>query len=205
MPTDKQKKATLLRVVDGDTVEVALGNGLFRRPKTARIRLYGIDAPESSQKGGTESTKELRRLCGNPKARLWLQPMNTDQYGRIVATLWKRGGIAFLPGPAPHPDNSINYRMVENGQAECYMLRGPDTALYREAERNARKHRWGMWRDHRHESPRDYRRKQREDDESKANLRLQITLALLALSGLAAAAAYMLHRSGNLQVPGLTG
>ena len=51
MPTDKRKKATLLRIVDGDTVEVALGGGLFRSPKTARIRLYGIDAPESSQKG----------------------------------------------------------------------------------------------------------------------------------------------------------
>ena len=144
-------------------------------------------------------------MGGNPNSRLWLRQMNTDQYGRIVGILWKRGGIAFLPGPAPKPDNSINYRMVENGQAECYMLRGPDTARYREAEQYARKHRWGMWRDHRSESPRDYRRKQREDEESKASLRLRVTLALLALFGLVAASAYMLHRSGNLQIQGLTG
>ena len=70
------------RVVDGDTLEIA----------GQRIRLHGIDAPESRQwcrigmaevECGKKATKALRRLiAGNPVV---CQERDVDRYGRIIA------------------------------------------------------------------------------------------------------------------------
>ena len=48
---------TIVRVIDGDTidVDVDLGFGCWVRGYNGRIRLFGIDAPES--RGGTVETK----------------------------------------------------------------------------------------------------------------------------------------------------
>ena len=46
--------ATGTRVIDGDTVEVTQASG-----QSERVRLLGIDAPESAQEYGTESTTAL--------------------------------------------------------------------------------------------------------------------------------------------------
>ncbi len=48
---------TVVRVIDGDTVDVDvdLGFGCWVRGNNGRIRLFGIDAPES--RGGTVETK----------------------------------------------------------------------------------------------------------------------------------------------------
>ena len=54
-------KTTLVRIIDGDTVVTQSTKFLFFRSKALRIRLYGIDAPESDQKGGTESTNASKR------------------------------------------------------------------------------------------------------------------------------------------------
>ena len=54
---------TIVRVVDGDTVDVDvdLGFGCWVRGHNGRIRLFGIDAPES--RGGTLETKAHGRLA----------------------------------------------------------------------------------------------------------------------------------------------
>ena len=48
--------ATVIRVYDGDTLNLDV------QGETVRIRLYGIDAPESGQDGNVAATRFLRRL-----------------------------------------------------------------------------------------------------------------------------------------------
>ena len=209
MTEETKRKATLRRVIDGDTVEVVLSNGFLRRAKSARVRLSGIDAPESTQKGGRESTKELMRLCGSPGAKLWLHQTDTDRYNRLVGTIWKRGGFIFIPGPEPKPDNSLNYKMVQSGQAEVYMMRGPDTKIYREAQQQAQERNRGIWKEQSsRQSPRDYRRQRREDAEEaeeRGFLTLVGVLAVGALAVAGAAAYFYFNNGGRLELPWING
>ena len=59
-----QYKAKLVRVVDGDTVDAMIDCG-FSTFKKERIRLYGIDAPESRTRD-----KEEKKMRLAAKARL---------------------------------------------------------------------------------------------------------------------------------------
>jgi micrococcal nuclease len=115
-------KAELIRVVDGDTVDLIVDLG-FDTSRKERFRLYGIDAPEMRTEAGKEA-----------KAWLWeaLQPLETiyiqtiqlstkakrDKYGRFLAVLYDE-----LPTLVPivrepiHP-SSINARMVVEGHAK---------------------------------------------------------------------------------------
>src|SRR5246127_1725055 len=71
-------------VIDGDTLEI----------HGTRIRLWGIDAPESTQLCRGEDSSQFR--CGAKAANdldafiarrpVSCMPMNLDQYGRTVAT-----------------------------------------------------------------------------------------------------------------------
>ena len=77
------------RVIDGDTIEVS-GN--------IRIRLAGLDAPESDQKAKNEhgwynegnqvSIKLNRMIDGKP---VEVQVYDTDKYGRLVGTVLCEG------------------------------------------------------------------------------------------------------------------
>jgi micrococcal nuclease len=115
-------KAELVRVVDGDTVDLIIDLG-FDTSRKERFRLYGIDAPE------------LNTLAGKAaKAWLWdaLQPLEAiyvqtiqlstkakrDKYGRFLAVLYSEqptGG--FTMRESVHPA-SINAKMVTEGHAK---------------------------------------------------------------------------------------
>ena len=58
--------------IDGDTI----------RHGDLRIRLFGIDAPERSDMGGTASTLALQGLLDRG---VTCQPVDVDRYGRTVA------------------------------------------------------------------------------------------------------------------------
>ena len=60
-----RKQVRMLRVIDGDTIEVLVRRGPFRQARKDRIRLYGIDAPETSQAEGNEATNHLKQLIGS--------------------------------------------------------------------------------------------------------------------------------------------
>ena len=69
------------RVIDGDTIEVS----------GQKIRIHGVDAPESRQtcqKGGMEwlcgqeASKAMRAIVGRSKVAC--EAIDTDRYGRIV-------------------------------------------------------------------------------------------------------------------------
>ena len=176
------KQVLINRVIDGDTVLVTLGRKpwlFFLGPKKDRIRLYGIDAPESSQKGGTESTKYLRKIIGKTR-KIALEPVATDQYGRTVGLIYD---------PTKSRENSYNYQMVKAGQAHCYMVGAQDKNRYQEAEISARLNGHGLWKEKTPEKPWDYRKKEKSKGGS---LFSTVVFAILILVALAAAGAAFL-------------
>ena len=109
-------KAKLMRVVDGDTVdaEIDLGFGVFMKQ---RIRLYGINPPESRTRDLEEKERGLAA-----KARL------TELLGKefVVETILnKRGKFGRILGTlhVNKEDGStqnINQTLVEEGHAVEY-------------------------------------------------------------------------------------
>jgi len=114
------------RIVDGDTFEIA----------GQRIRLFGIDAPENRDKGGSESARELKRLIGNSNPVC--ERIENDRYGRVVGYCIIRGA-------------DIALAMVRAGQAVawCYYLKRKRPQLldaYKRAEAEARESKKGIWK-----------------------------------------------------------
>lgn len=66
------------KVADGDTIRVTDAQGVQHK-----IRLLDIDAPESSQTFGGESTARLKSLIGGKTVRVTYS--DTDKYGRLLA------------------------------------------------------------------------------------------------------------------------
>ncbi len=114
-------------VVDGDTIEIA----------GQRIRLEGIDAPESAQTCQTEggattacgrvATRALAQITDNQIVAC--QSVGTDKYGRML-------GICFLDG------EDINCYMVESGNAWAFVKY---SQRYVVQEAKARAAKIGIW------------------------------------------------------------
>ena len=120
--------ATLVRVVDGDTIRVDLDSG----PIT--IRLHGIDTPERKQLLGAAATKALRSFVEGQA--LEIEPVEqNDGYGRMVAKVLVQG-------------DDINARMVETGYAWAYrqyLRHEPGDERYCRLEAEARAAGRGVW------------------------------------------------------------
>lgn len=126
--------AKVLRVYDGDTVLVNLADERYR------VRLLGIDAPETSktkgQPGQPFSTRSRRHLVNRVLNRcVQLSTYGDDRYGRRLAVIHLEGV-------------NINLEMVSQGLAEAYRGRTPDgfnRQPYQKAEAEARRSGHGMW------------------------------------------------------------
>src|SRR5438874_1326064 len=70
----------VVRVADGDTVTILDSNNTQHR-----IRLQGIDAPESHQAFGMQSKQSLSRLIFDKDVTVEYD--KTDRYGRIVGKI----------------------------------------------------------------------------------------------------------------------
>ena len=178
MAAGKTTQVDMKRVIDGDTVVVITGQGFMRKTQETRIRLYGIDAPESSQKGGTESTRHLRKLIGS-RRKIWMDTMATDQYGRTVGLIYPKRN---------HPEGSYNLQMVEAGQARCYMTGAQDRARYQHAENTAREKSRGIWKQKKRVDPWEHRRN--EKDLSRKRGRMKVVLVIAMVAAAIALAAY---------------
>ena len=85
------KITKVLKVVDGDTVDVILDLG-FDMFKKERVRLAGIDTPESRTKDSEE--KELghrrKRIFRTPYdggEELWVRTEKDGKYGRMLGQI----------------------------------------------------------------------------------------------------------------------
>ena len=119
--------ATVQRVTDGDTIIVRTNDF-----EDIKIRLYGIDAPESKQKGGAEAVAALRPLQGQI---VTVTEMDTDRYGRTV-------GLVELDGV------SVNLGLVAQGHAWHYPQYCKQELVcgqIKAAEGEARQKKAGLW------------------------------------------------------------
>ena len=80
-------QAELDRVVDGDTVDVVLDLGFDVKLHKQRVRLHGIDTPESrtrdlaEKKLGLAAKKRLQELC---VGKFKIKSLGKGKYGRIL-------------------------------------------------------------------------------------------------------------------------
>ena len=65
--------------------------------------------------------------------------------------------------------------MVAGGQAHCYMLSGPEQAMYRAAEAEAKEKERGLWKDRKPQVPREFRIQ--EEKKKSSNFRLKVFMA----------------------------
>ena len=122
----------VVRVADGDTVTV-----LDSSNTQHRIRLEGIDAPESHQAFGTQSKQSLAQMIFDKDVTVVYQ--KTDQYGRLVGKITLDG-------------KDVNLEQVKAGMAwhykEYQREQAPeDRSLYAIAEEEAHAARRGLWQD----------------------------------------------------------
>lgn len=131
----------IVRVADGDTVSL-----LDRDNQQYLIRLYGIDAPELDQPHGSTAREALAGLVAGK--RLGVVVVETDDYGRLVGTLYADG-------------RNINLTLVEQGHAWWYQYFARHERALAAAEQAARSARRGLWARSNPIPPWDWRRQQR--------------------------------------------
>ena len=105
-------KCEVKRVVDGDTVDVIIDLG-FSILYSTRVRLYGIDTPESRTRNKDE---KVRGFLSKDYLKDWL-----DQGGVIIRTYRdKKGKFGRVLGEMVVGGRNINLLMVEENYAVKY-------------------------------------------------------------------------------------
>jgi endonuclease YncB( thermonuclease family) len=133
-------------VSDGDTITV-----LTASKQSVRVRLQGIDAPESHQAFGSVSKRALSGLVFGKHVSVRYDTQ--DRYGRVL-------GVVYLG------NEDVNLAMVRDGMAWHYKFYARDQSpadrqRYALAEEGAQTARIGLWRDANPTPPWDFRRAQR--------------------------------------------
>lgn len=128
-------RGTVSGVIDGDTIV------LHTSAKPLTIRLEGIDAPESSQRYGTESRDALKKLLTGKEVTVL--KTGIDQYQRVLGTVIVEKTDACA-------------KMVEDGWAWHFKKYNSDENLAK-LEAAAKEAKRGLWQEDRVMAPWDYR------------------------------------------------
>ena len=135
----------VVRIIDGDTLEVLSENGI-----QTRVRLNGIDAPEKAQPFGQRSRQALTDLTAGKLIQV--TGYNRDRYGRLLGTAW-------------YNSTDINAEQVMKGLAWAYRYQGNAMIpAYERLEETARKNRTGLWSDPAPIEPWRWRKMQKSDN-----------------------------------------
>ena len=126
----------VVSVHDGDTLRVLDAAGTQHK-----VRLQGIDAPETKQAFGTKARNRLADLTLGKAVTVRVH--GRDRYGRTLGTVEAAGQDA-------------NRQMVADGMAWHYVEYSTDAGLA-QAERDARAAGRGLWADKAPVAPWDWR------------------------------------------------
>jgi|APSaa5957512622_1039677.scaffolds.fasta_scaffold29570_2 micrococcal nuclease len=133
------KTFRVVKVVDGDTVDIDLPDG---RWKSTRIRLWGVDTPESVRPDwpvehfGPEASAFTKTLCAGKSVRVELHFADTRcKYGRLLAYLVLPDGTC------------LNKRLIDEGYGYAdTRYPHPRQEAYKAAMRKARREELGLWK-----------------------------------------------------------
>jgi micrococcal nuclease len=125
-PTAGDYVARVVGVADGDTITV-----LTADKTQGRIRLNGIDAPETGQDFGSRAKEAASELAFGKIVTI--QPLGADRYGRDVANV-------ILPD-----GKMLNREMVRQGMAWWYRKYAPNDAELAKLEAEAKTTNSGLW------------------------------------------------------------
>jgi len=114
--------AEVKKVVDGDTFDIIIDLG-FDTLRKGRVRLYGVNAPESRTKDLAEKQKGLAAkeftdqwlTRTNHKVKIETILNKNEKYGRVLAKVWDESG------------NCLNTDIVTAGLAREYYGVGDKT------------------------------------------------------------------------------
>ncbi len=131
-------------VTDGDKINVAIApEGLVRS-----IRLEGIDAPESTQGFGADSTQHLSKLVSGKSVAL--QCKNERSYGPLICKVLLPDGEDVCLAQAK-AGMAWHYKEYQDNQSPA------DRETYAAAECAAMKGKVGLWSDAHPTQPQDFR------------------------------------------------
>lgn len=128
----------VIAVTDGDTIRV-----IDARKQQHRVRLFGIDAPESHQAFGSRARQCLADLAFQKNVTVIYT--ENDRYGRILGTVFVGR-------------QNLNLELVKAGMAWHYVYYAKNMTALAEAEKEARQHRRGLWADAQPVPPWEFRR-----------------------------------------------
>ena len=116
-------KATIIKVVDGDTVDALIDLGFDMHTKK-RIRLYGINAPESRTRNKEEKVKglaakdRLKEILKENQNIITLKSHGVGKFGRCLGELFVLGNEMFSYEP-----QCVNKMLISEGHAVRYMVK----------------------------------------------------------------------------------
>ena len=133
--------ATVVQVVDGDTIDVEIGG------RSERVRLIGIDTPETKRPdtpiecyGPEASAFTTSLLPVGAKVRIECEVVGRDDYGRLL-------GYVHLVAGSTAPSVFVNMEVIERGFARPLTIE-PNSTFAREfasAARRAERSDLGLW------------------------------------------------------------
>lgn len=131
----------VVRIADGDTFTLLIDK------KQHRIRLHGIDAPET--KGGQPYSQRSKDYLSSMIAgkTVKVNVKDTDRYGRFI-------GIV-----STDKIKDVNLEMIKAGMAWHYSYYD-NTPSYKSAQQQAKKGKKGLWQDSKSINPYEWRKKQ---------------------------------------------
>ena len=118
-----QLEGRVVKVADGDTFTMLINN------KQVRVRLHGIDCPESSQDFGQVAKKFLSDYVFGKTVTV--KEMDIDRYGRII-------GMVTIEGV------NVNEKILEVGLAWHYVAYDKNI-VWHSMELKARQAKIGLW------------------------------------------------------------
>ncbi len=131
-------EGTVIKVSDGDTIHVQL------KKKDVKIRLYGIDTPESKQEYGKEAMNLLAKLINDKTVTVYV--VDKDKYDRLVGKVFYQGQY-------------INLIMVQKGAAWWYKKYAKKDIEFKIAEKWAKDNKLGLWEENKPTPPWKWRKK----------------------------------------------
>ncbi len=141
--TNPKEKATVSKIIDGDSIEVSQGS------KLSVIRLYGIDSPEWGQPYSKKAKFYLKKLILGRTVQL--EVLYTDKFARSVALVYCQG-------------NCVNQLLVEQGLAwvHIYYCHKKICDLWINLEKAAKAKKLGIWKDERPVPPWVWKRRKQK-------------------------------------------